>query len=151
MTSPMNTYDSNADLSLGHVPAEIEELDQILYVELLDLHNAIESLLTYVELFLAQQRGFILVNADYLVKITDGLILVDTTAGDITITMYPASEGIGYSHQVKQIIGDNETLVIGSLVGVAVEPIDDDVGGITLDLLEAIPLKNDGFKWWIHN
>lgn len=42
MTAPTNTYNSNTDLSLGQVP-QVDDPD--LYKALLDIHNAIESLL----------------------------------------------------------------------------------------------------------
>jgi len=41
----MATYDSPVDISLGHVPNDIQ--DEAVYRELLDLHNAIEALVTY--------------------------------------------------------------------------------------------------------
>lgn len=151
MGAPTNTYNSGADLSLGHVPETIE--DEATYKELLDIHNAIEILLTYVETNLANDRAFILVTGDYTVLTTDRLILVDATAADVTITMYPTADGIGLTHEIKQIAGDNETLIIGDPVDVSnsVGAIDSDLAGIIIDLLEAIPLKNDGSNWWIHN
>lgn len=151
MTAPTNTYDSAADLSLGHV-ARVESFEE-LHTELLDIHNAIEGTLTYVEDNLARDRAFILVTDDYIVQVTDKLILVDTTAKNITITMHPAADGIGLDYEIKQIAGDNETLVIGSVIppSLTAEPVDSDVDGITIDLLEALPIKNDGSNWWINN
>ena len=42
MASPTNTYDSLIDLSLGHVPTDIQ--DPAVYKELLDIHNALERM-----------------------------------------------------------------------------------------------------------
>lgn len=153
MAAPINTYDSPTNLSLGNIP-QVE--DEEIYSALLDLHNAIEILLTSSDdgdatftAYITKQRNVTIVTGDYTVKVTDGLILTDTTAADITITMHPTSEGPGYEYDIKQIAGDNETLIVGD----GGEEVDDDAGGITIDLYEAIPLKADdtNSKWWINN
>lgn len=151
MAETPNTYDSNTNLSLGHIP-QVDDPD--LYVALLDLHNAIETLLKSSDAgtsinddFIRKQRNVTEVNTDYTVQLTDGLILVDTTAGDITITMHTVALGIGYRYDIKQIIGTNQTLIVGD----SGDLIDSDASGLTIDLLEAVPLKNDGTEWWIHN
>lgn len=148
MTAPINTYNSSTDLNLGHVP-QVD--DPILYQALLDIHNAIESLVTGTEASSGGSvRSTVTLTAgpSYLVLASDGIILTDTTAGNITVTL-PATDvsTIGRTYEIKQIKGDNETLVIGD----GTDPVDDDVTGITIDLLEAIAVKNDGTKWWLNN
>lgn len=46
MGAPTNTYNSAAELALGNVPSDIDTPEG-LYRELLDLHNAIEGLVTF--------------------------------------------------------------------------------------------------------
>lgn len=45
-TAPTNTYDSLAELALGNVPSDINT-EEGLYRELLDIHNAIDGLVTF--------------------------------------------------------------------------------------------------------
>lgn len=155
MATPPSTYDSNTNLSLGQIP-QVE--DPELYRELLDLHNAIENLLTSSDAadaifaaFIAKYRNTTVVDfamSPYTVLVTDGLILTDTTLGDVTVVMHPVADGVGYQYEIKQELGSGETLIIGDN---AAEPVDDDAGGLTIDLYEAVPVKNDGVKWWINN
>lgn len=157
MPAPTNTYDSNTDLSLGAVP----QVDNpVLYEELLDIHNAIESLLTSSDAgnavftaFIAKFRNVKVVSSDYTVLATDGLVLVDITAGDVTITLPTGAAFAGYKFEIKAIAdtlpSTNECLIVGE--GGA--PVDDDAGGITIDALEALPVKYDlvSNKYWIDN
>jgi len=46
MVAPTNTYNSPVELTLGNVPADIDTPEG-LYRELLDIHNAIEGLITF--------------------------------------------------------------------------------------------------------
>ena len=153
MAGPPTTYESLIDLSLGSIP-QVD--DPELYRALLDIHNAIESLLKGSDAadlefrnYIAKKRNTTDVNADYTVLTTDGSILVDTTAGDVTITLPEITSDIeGYEYDIKQVAGANQTTVVGDS---ASDPVDGDATGITMDLLEAIPVKNDGTEWWIHN
>jgi len=145
MAAPTNTYNSNTDLSLGQVP-QVDDED--LYTALLDIHNAIEALVTSSDAGGGRARAFKIVTGDYTVTVNDHLILTDTTAGNITVTLPKINLAVGYDYTIKQVVGSNETLIVGDS---ALEPVDDDTSGITIDLLEAIPVKNDGSSWWIHN
>lgn len=147
MPAPINTYSSSTDLNIGHVPQGADDNPE-LYSELLDIHNALEILLTSSDRGGARSFAFIKVTSDYTVTIDDKLILVDTAAGDITITLPKIDGAIGYDFEVVQIAGNNETLILGDS---ASEKVDDDPTGITIDLLEALPVKNDGANWWINN
>lgn len=98
--------------------------------------------------FVEKFRNVTTVTGDYTVQVTDGIILTDTTGGDLTVTLHPVADGPGYSYEIKQILGSNNTLIVGS----SGQPVDDDVDGITIDRLEALPVKNDKVsKWWINN
>lgn len=148
MTAPINTYNSIIDLNLGQVP-QVD--DEVLYQALLDIHNAIEALVTGTDgsaEYVTKKRNITLAVGDYQVVASDGLIITDTTAGNLTITLPPmVADQKGYEYEIKQVKGSNETLVIGD----SGDLVDSDAGGITIDLLEAISVKNDGTEWWLNN
>lgn len=145
-TAPTNTYNSTTDLSLGHVP-QVD--DPELYSALLDIHNALESLVKGSDANSGASNAVtVTASSSYLVLATDGLILTDTTAGNVTVTLPGIdSSTVGRSYEIKQIAGTNETLIKGD----GTDPVDSDVTGITIDLLEAISVKNDGNNWWLNN
>ena len=144
MTAPINTYESNADLSLGQVPVEIE--DPILYNELLDIHNAIESLVTHSDVedselrdFVLKQRNITDVSGDYTILITDGTIRVDASGGDVIITAHPVASGIGFRYNVKRV--DLVTTSKVTLVGDGTEEIDDRPDGINISTKSSYTIK----------
>lgn len=144
----VNTYDSITELGLGQTPpSDLDNLD-VLYQELLDIHNAIEALLTSTEgdgtspsAFIIKFRNNTAVNSDYVVLLTDGTVLVDATAGDVLITMHPAIDGVGYTYNIKRIDDVTENTV--TIVGDGTELIDDHVGGINLSTRSSYTLKSD--------
>ncbi len=162
MVAPINTYDSQTNLSLGQIP-DVE--DEVLYKELLDIHNAIESLLkgsdnanAIFAAYIAKQRNITVVTSTpYSVTADDGLILVDLTTLDINVILPTGEEFSGYSYEIKTFATaptTKECLV--TAVGAA--PIDDDAGGITIDAIfgdggEALPVKYDfdNNAYWINN
>ncbi len=134
MAAPTSTYNSNTDLSIGHIP-QVE--DEVMYSELLDIHNAIESLLTSSDdsgavfaAYIAKQRSVRTVTGDTLITEFDGLVRVDATAGDIIITARPVSGFLGYSYRVKRV--DFVTANKVTLVGSGAELIDDRATGIRI-------------------
>ena len=143
------TYNSNTNLSLGTIP-QIE--DPELYSALLDIHNAIEALLTssdgsdavFTE-YLAKRRGFKTVTADYTVLSTDpALIRVDATAGDVTVTMPIVSSAPGYSYNIKRIDSTTNTVIMD---GDAAELIDSHAGGVELDPQDDYDIKAHSTGW----
>lgn len=162
MAAPINTYNSATDLSIGHIPQGADDNPE-LYSELLDIHNALEILLTASDsadaifaAFIAKFRNITPVSSDYTALATDSLILVDITAGDVTITLPTGEDFAGYRFEVKAIADvlptTNACLIVGEDTGSGAAPIDEDVGGITIDALEAIPFKYDFLdnKYWIN-
>ena len=101
------TYDSSTDLNLGQVP---DVGDPILYRALLDIHNALENLVKgsddigndFAD-FLKRYLKITAIGEDYLAVPADNTILVDATAGDITVTLPDAATTIGYPFTVKRI------------------------------------------------
>ncbi len=151
MAAPINTYDSATNLNLGQVPTGI---DPELYNDLLDIHNALEILLTASDdadlifaAFIAKFRAYSAppVTGDYTVLVTDGLIRVDATGGDIDITMHPVIEGSGYVYDIKRIDEVNTNAV--TILGDGTELIDGHAGGIDVYGLSSYQLKAHSTGW----
>lgn len=149
MPAPSNTYDSLTDLSLGQIP-QVE--DDELYRELLDLHNAIESLLSSSDAadaifltFINKFRNFTEVSADYTVLTTDGTIRVDATLGDITITLHPITDGSGYRYDVKRV--DTVTANNVTLIDDGGELVDGHAAGINISILSSYTVKSNSTGW----
>ena len=145
MATPTNTYNSNTNLSLGNVP---NVKDPEMYGALLDIHNALEILLTasdadYAEFlaFLTKFRNNTPVAVDYTVLVTDGTIEVDATAGDIIVTLHPVASGIGFRYQVKRI--DTVTANTVTLLGDGTEYIDGHTAGINISTLSSYTVKTN--------
>ena len=157
MTDLPPTYNSTTSLNLGNIP-QVD--DPVLYREFLDIHDALENLLkgsdaadAIFSAYIDKQRNVTLVSGDYTALATDSLILADITDSSITITLPTGTDFAGYRFEVKAIADSlpstNECLIVGD----AGATIDDDIDGITIDALEAVPFKYDldSNKYWIHN
>lgn len=151
MAAPINTHNSNTDLSLGQVP-QVD--DPVLYQELLDIHNAIEALLTSSDAgdaialaYIAKKRNFSNppVDSNYTVLITDGTIRVDASAGDVTVTMHPIASGLGFSYEIKRI--DTVTTNKVTLVGDGTELIDGHASGINISTKSSYTVKANNVGW----
>jgi hypothetical protein len=145
MANPTNTYNSNTNLSLGNVP---NVSDPEMYEALLDIHNALEILLTasdadYAEFlaFLVKYRNNTPVSADYTVLVTDGTIEIDATAGDIIATLHPVAEGVGFRYNIKRI--DTVTANTVTLLHDGVEYIDGHTAGINISTLSSYTVKTN--------
>ena len=143
MAAPTNTYDSLTDLSLGQVP-QVD--DPALYTALLDIHNAIESLLKSSDAgavpandFVAKFRNNTAVSIDYIVQVTDGTVEVDASAGNILIALHPISEGIGYRYDIKRV--DTTFLNKVTLLGDGTELIDGRAAGINISTKSSYTVK----------
>lgn len=147
--TPTNTYNSLTDLSLGNIP-QVE--DPEVYRALLDLHNAIEILLTSSDdgdaifaAYIQKRRKTAAHTADYTVQITDGTIYINASLNPVTITLHPVAEGVGYKYNIKCI----DATFTAKLIGSGSELIDLADDGWELDLMDEIPVRNDGTNWWI--
>jgi len=152
MPAPSSTYNSLTDLSLGQIPPEGLDDPAILYQELLDLHNAIEALLTSSDegaadftTFIDKFRNNTNISADYTVLITDGTVRVDASAGDVIITLHPVSAGLGYRYDIKRV--DEELSTSVTLLGDGTEFIDGKLDGIDIDVLDSIAVKAHDTGW----
>ena len=155
MSAPNTTYNSNTSLSLGNIP-NVD--DPQLYTALLDIHNAIQYLLDSVDTQLATVDTALHEYVDkhrsvsapitattYSVSPDDGLILVDATSNDVTITLYDPSGYIGYSQRIKRIDNSINEVTINSLGGATI----DTESERKLNFLDMIPVRSDGTNWWI--
>jgi hypothetical protein len=154
MPAPINTYDSATNLNLGQVPTELESENEALYRDLLDIHNALEILLTssddgdaLFQAFIDKFRNFSqpAVVADYTVLVTDGIVRVDASVGDITVTMHPVASGVGYRYPIKRI--DTVTANKVTLLGDGTELIDERPTGINLSTKSSYTLKANDTGW----
>lgn len=151
MGTPTNTYNSSTNLSLGNIP-QVD--DPQMYRALLDIHNALEILVTSSDdadgifaAFLAKFRNVVSVTADYTVLITDGTIEVDASAGDVIVTMHPVAEGLGYRYDIKRV--DAVTSNSVTLVGDGVEYIDGHIAGINISTKSSYTVKtNEARDGW---
>lgn len=140
--APTNTYGSNTDLALGHVP-QVE--DPVLYNELLDIHNAIETLIKSSDEGSALPTAVITVTEDYTIQVGDGTIRVDASAGvNIIITLPPAT-GSGRRYEIKKINGIPLARVV--LVGDGTQLVDGRADGIRISLKSSYTVKDVGTGW----
>lgn len=152
MTAPINTYSSATDLSLGQVP-QVEDED--LYTALLDMHNAIETLLKGSDntnavflAYLTKTRNNTAISGDYIIKETDGTIEVDASGGDITITALSVLGFDGYRYDIKRVdeVPSNKVTVVGT----GTELIDGRADGINLSTKSSYTIKaneaEDGYN-----
>lgn len=143
------TYNSTTNLSLGQVP-QVE--DTQLYIELLNIHDALEialvsndDALDEIKAFIAKQKNLTDIVTDYTVLETDGTIRVDASAGNITVTMHPVADGIGLRYNIKRI--DTVTTNKVTIVGDGVELIDTRANGINLSTFSSYTVKNNSISW----
>lgn len=143
MPAPMNTYSSATRLALGSVP-QVD--DPVLYTALLDVHNALEAILTASDdadaifaAFIAKYKANRKITANYTIQPTDGTIEVDASAGNITITLHPVADGIGFRYDVKRIDTVPANTVI--LVGDGTEYIDGHTTGIKISTKSSYTVK----------
>ena len=150
-----HTANSATDIHLGNVPVGIE--DPVVYEAILNVHSAIEALLTsfddtetgyaatvnWLEAYVVARTKVVLVTADYTVTVLDGTMLVDTTSGEVTVTL-PTAIGISGTRYVIK-----HTVAVGIAVVAAFgsEEIDSETNDFELYPDESIVLQSDGTGW----
>lgn len=150
MGAPTNTYNSNTTLSLSNTPKGDWTEDQ--YEELLDLHDAIEKLLTASDdadavfaAYIAKQRNNTSVSNNYTIVVTDGTIEVDASLNDVTITMPPITDIEGYRFDIKRVdqVPANTVIILGD----GAELIDDRATGIKVSTKSSYTVKANDTGW----
>ena len=146
MAAPDNTYNSGTNLSLGGVPTTN---DPDLYIELLDIHNALEILLSGSDdanalftAFLAKFRKQVTItvgDSPYSILPTDGTIRVDASGGAVTVVAPLVADGPGFRYDVKRI--DNTPANAVTLTGSGAELIDSHAAGINISTLSSYTIK----------
>lgn len=150
-TAPINTYGSTTDLSLGHLPLGADDNEE-LYRELLDIHNAIETLLkgsdntdaVFVE-FIAKQRSIRTETADYIITESDGTIELDGSSESVTASLPKASEIKGYTYSIKCI--DDTFPCFARTVEVTETLEEEELAPFELFKGEYIDVISDGLNW----
>lgn len=145
------TSNSPINLNLGQVP-DVD--DEKVYRALLDIYNALEILQAgsdnadaFVVGFINKQRNNTEVTGDYTIEVTDGTLLVDASAGDITITAHPVSEGEGYLYNIKRV--DEVPINKVTLLGDGTEFIDGRASGIAISTKSSYTIKSNDTGWAI--
>lgn len=151
MAAPTNTYNSLTSLGLSQVPNNIEDED--VYRALLDIHNAIEAILTSSDTgeisfqgYIDKKRNVTNVAANYTVATTDGTVRVDATTGSLTITLPPVAAILGYSFEIKRI----DSVLFANkvtLVGNGAELVDGHAAGVDIYLLSSYKVKANAIGW----
>jgi len=151
MSAPINTYDSNTKLSLGNVP-DIE--DPRIYEALLDIHNALEAILSASDdgdaiaaAFIAKFRAYSspAVTSDYTVLPTDGTVRVDASSGPVTVTLPAVAAIPGYRFDIKRIDSAPANAVV--LQGDGAELVDGRAGGIRISTKSSYTVKAHDTGW----
>lgn len=151
MTAPTNTYNSPTSLGLDLTPNDIE--NEATYRALLDIHNAIEAILTssdsgaaIFQAYIDKKRNVTEVAADYTVVVTDGNVRVDASGGDITVTLPPVVNIKGYEFTVKRV----DSVAFANkvtLVGDGAELVDGHATGVDIYLLSSYTVKANTSGW----
>jgi len=144
MPAPINTYSSSTDLSIGHLPQGADD-NPALYSELLDIHNALEILITSSDDKDDLSTAVITVTENYTIKAGDGTIRVDASAGaNITVTLPPAISS-GRRYDIKKVAGIPFARV--TLVGDGTQLVDGRSEGIRISLKSSYTVKDIGTGW----
>jgi len=153
----MASSNSSTNLNLGNVPAGIE--DPAIYEAILNIHTAIEALLTsfddidtgvfatvnIIEAYMNARTHVITVSADYTVLTTNGTIIIDASLNTVTVSLPTAVPLLGTRFVIK--CASNSYLADVAPFGV--ETIDGDTGNFELYEDESIVLQSDGANWII--
>jgi len=149
--APIATIDSPIDLNLGNVP-DVEDPEA--YQALLDIHNALDILLTSVFdidqgtltavlAYIAARTNVITATTDYTVLSTNGTIKIDASAAQVTVTLPTAVDIKGTRYEIKCI-----DATFGAFVATdGTEPIDDSLIDFRLYQWENLTVQSDGVGW----
>lgn len=154
MAAPINTYNSATDLSIGHIPQGADDNPE-LYSELLDIHNALETLLTgsddgdaVFQAYIDKQRAVTdpITAASYSILITDGTILLDASINAVT-SFLPTAVGFeGYTYSIKCV---DDTFGAFADTIEAGETLEEDTEPFELFAGEYIDVISDGSNWLV--
>lgn len=133
MTTPTSYAATLVNLSLGQFP-DLEEGPVKSALD--DVHSSFNNLSSYI----AQTQAIRVVTEDYTITSQDNMIIVDATAGNVTITTPPSGECRGLQFTVTRIdaaVG-NTVNVVGDLGS----PILGFVGGLVLASHDAVTFRS---------
>jgi hypothetical protein len=105
------------------------------YITALEINQSGE-----VKLSGAVSKPITTVSANTTLDSSHYTVLVDTTAGDITITLPPSVSGRVYN--IKKKTGDTNKVIVSGA-------IDDDISAEITTQYESITVQEDGTDWWI--
>lgn len=151
MSAPINTYNSQTNLNLGQVPTDLES--ETLYRDLLDIHNALEILLTssddgdaLFQAFIDKQRAVTdpITDVSYNITTLNGTVLLDASLNSVTANLPTAVGFKGYLYTVK-CIDDTFGAFVDTLE--ASETLEEETAPFELFKGEYIDITSDGVNW----
>lgn len=86
------------------------------------------------------------VTIDYAALLTDDVILVDASTGDVIVTLPAAADQIGKQYRIKKVDSSANTVTID---GDGAETIDDGAIAVLTTQYEAATLVSDATEWWV--
>lgn len=152
---PIPSANADIDLQLGNIPQDLSD-PQLLYEELLNLHTALEILLTKVDElepdtgtltdYINKQRGVTATGSlTYYIAATDGMVLLSGLANACTAVLPVAADVAGHRYTIKCVDDTHAVDVLPS----GVETIDGDAGSFQLWKDEVIEVQSYGAGWQI--
>jgi hypothetical protein len=84
--------------------------------------------------------------ANYTLVLTDGVVLVDATSGDLTMTLPTAASAINRVFYIKKIDSSSNSVTIDANGS---ETIDDSLTCIITMQYDCPKLVSDGTEWWV--
>lgn len=158
MADPLvNLANSLTDVQLDADLSQID--DEATHRALSEIHDAINILLEtlgfdagdttnrllLLEATMATFFAIVEVSTNYIIKASDGTILINASSNSVTTTLPAASTLIGKEYDVKLVAQGFPA----KLATAGAELIDDSSLDFTLSLHESVTVKSDGVKWWI--
>lgn len=152
-----HSSNSATDIHLGNVPDGIE--DPAIYEAFLNVHTAIEALLTafgdvdtgtnavvdWLQAYVLARTNVVTITTDTTLTSLNGTVLIDSTSNDVTATL-PTAVGIaGTRFVVKHTTAVN----LGKVATFGAEEIDSETGDFELYPDEAATFQSNGVGWEI--
>lgn len=94
---------------------------------------------------LNHQKSVRTVSTNYTALASDYMIGVDTTAGNVTVTLPTAASAVGQAYVVKKVAGANNAVIDGN----GAETIDGAATQTITTLWASMTVRSTGTTWWV--
>jgi hypothetical protein len=138
------TYDSLGNLNLSQVPLVNKSEDEDLYNELLDIHNAIEILMTHTDSNdSGLNRDVKIITEDFIITDTEGTLIAVALTEDVDLLLPSAVNITGKRYNLK-CIDDTFSVTVSVQAG---EELEEETTPFELFKGEYIEVVSDGANW----